>query len=113
MFTFDLSIKKDHRLVQTGPYSVVRHPGYAAFFLMNSGVMLVHYSAGTGVGPIIALFSPLLALVYNWTIFCVSAWVCYYFVQRSAVEDGVLKEVFGSEWDAWAKRVPYRFVPGI
>jgi len=28
MFTFEMSIKKDHRLVTSGPYAYVRHPGY-------------------------------------------------------------------------------------
>ncbi|KAG5643598.1 hypothetical protein DXG03_000606 [Asterophora parasitica] len=29
LFTFQVAIRKDHRLVTTGPYGAVRHPGYA------------------------------------------------------------------------------------
>ncbi|KAF9238462.1 hypothetical protein BU15DRAFT_62440 [Melanogaster broomeanus] len=32
MFTFELSIRKDHKLVTSGPYSVVRHPVTRASF---------------------------------------------------------------------------------
>jgi protein-S-isoprenylcysteine O-methyltransferase Ste14 len=32
--------------------------------------------------------------------------------KRATVEDAVLQEKFSNEWDEWAKRVPYAFIPG-
>lgn len=32
---------------------------------------------------------------------------------RPHVEDALLRERFGAEWDEWAKRVPYRLIPYI
>ena len=42
MFTFEMSIRKDHMLVTSGPYSIVRHPGYTGIFLVIIGIFLVH-----------------------------------------------------------------------
>jgi protein-S-isoprenylcysteine O-methyltransferase Ste14 len=33
--------------------------------------------------------------------------------KRAWVEDAALKEKFRSEWEEWARRVPYAFIPGI
>lgn len=40
LFTFDINIKKGHRLVSTGPYSIVRHPSYTAGTLNYCGLFL-------------------------------------------------------------------------
>ncbi|KAG6868919.1 hypothetical protein C0993_007693 [Termitomyces sp. T159_Od127] len=42
LFTFELSLRADHKLVTTGPYSVVRHPGYLGVVLCVSGVVIWH-----------------------------------------------------------------------
>jgi len=34
-------------------------------------------------------------------------------VGRMGREDKELRGAFGQEWDAWARRVPYRLVPGL
>jgi protein-S-isoprenylcysteine O-methyltransferase Ste14 len=34
-------------------------------------------------------------------------------MRRATVEDAALREAFGSEWEEWAKRVPYAFLPGV
>jgi protein-S-isoprenylcysteine O-methyltransferase Ste14 len=45
-FTFQLSIREDHRLVTHGPYAYVRHPGYSAIILVFFGGALVLFSPG-------------------------------------------------------------------
>lgn len=42
MFTFEMCIRKDHQLVTTGPYSVVRHPGYVGVIFMVVGLLFWH-----------------------------------------------------------------------
>ena len=44
MFTFEMSIRKDHMLITSGPYGVVRHPGYTGFLLVVIGMLLLHAS---------------------------------------------------------------------
>ena len=41
MFTFEMSIRKDCVLVTSGPYGVVRHPGYTGILLVISGMLLM------------------------------------------------------------------------
>jgi len=45
-FTFEVSIRKGHQLVTTGPYSIVRHPSYSAMLLMTIGMILWFTSGG-------------------------------------------------------------------
>lgn len=40
-------------------------------------------------------------------------YVGWKFVERAEVEDQVLKEEFGKEWEEWARVVRYRFIPGL
>ena len=44
MFTFEMSIRKDHMLVTSGPYGIVRHPGYTGALLAVGGMLLLHAS---------------------------------------------------------------------
>lgn len=41
------------------------------------------------------------------TAFCVRVFT------RAGREDGYLRQEFRAEWEEWAKRVPYRYLPGI
>ncbi len=45
MFTFEMSIRREHRLVTNGPYSVVRHPGYTGILCTVAGVILWNLSS--------------------------------------------------------------------
>lgn len=38
LFTFEVSIRNDHKLIQSGPYHTVRHPGYLGVLLSVAGV---------------------------------------------------------------------------
>jgi len=114
MFTFELAIISNHHLVQSGPYNVVRHPGYGAFLLLNVGIMMTHYGPESSIRPPLALLLPPLAIsVYNAFIFWSSIFVSLQFCKRAMVEDQVLCIVFGKKWEDWANTVPYRLIPGI
>ncbi len=76
----------EHRLVTEGAYKLVRHPIYTGML----GMLLA-----TGLA-----FNRLLALVLAVIIFGVGTFI------RVRSEEKLLREAFGAEYDAYAKRVP-------
>lgn len=44
LFTFEMSIRKNHKLVMSGPYAVVRHPGYTGILFTIVGIVCWHAS---------------------------------------------------------------------
>ena len=80
-----------HRVVDTGPYRLVRHPGYAAALFLSVGSPLVLRS-GWAFLPF-ALAIGVLAV-------------------RAVLEERLLRHELDGYTD-YARRVRYRFVPGI
>ena len=35
------------------------------------------------------------------------------FMHRAELEDQVLRKEFGIEWEEWARKVPYKFIPYV
>ncbi|KAH7915203.1 hypothetical protein BJ138DRAFT_998379 [Hygrophoropsis aurantiaca] len=107
-FTFNLSLRKNHRLITTGPYSVVRHPSYTGLPLCALGAYgmssWVRESGMLNIWAVRMLVGTWCALITIITITLMG---------RTRKEDVMLKEEFGEEWEEWAKRVRYRLVPGI
>lgn len=111
-FTFHVSILKDHRLVTTGPYSVVRHPGYTGGALSFLGMVLWYAAPGawmreSGIWGV-KLAWPVLVPIFG--ILCIpflSMW------RRMPKEDAILRNEFGKEWDVWASNVRYRIIPYV
>jgi protein-S-isoprenylcysteine O-methyltransferase Ste14 len=123
-FTFQLAVLKDHRLVKTGPFALVRHPSYTGLTAAFLGCALAVCAPGSwartilidralrggftsgpawlpwarGLGVIILVFQ----LVTNVGL-----------VVRTGVEDDMLRREFGMEWQAWVKETPYKLVPGV
>ncbi|PBK73967.1 hypothetical protein ARMSODRAFT_951501 [Armillaria solidipes] len=112
MFTFEHTVKKDHRLMKTGPYSVVRHPSYIGMIMILVGTGIWQAAPGSWTRES--------GYLQTWPgAFCAAAGVlwlgtlCVAFVLRSSEEDVVLSKQFGEEWNEWAKSVCYRLVPGV
>ncbi|TFY77564.1 hypothetical protein EWM64_g6444 [Hericium alpestre] len=112
LFTFELTIRDQHKLVTHGPYSIVRHPSYVGSFFAMTGMVLATFGPGSWLSEA------------GWTgsvpVQCVAVAMCWWaghvllgMTRRTAVEDRVLKKEFGVQWDKWAKRVPYRLIPGV
>ena len=109
-FTYQLAILPSHKLVTTGPYAYIRHPSYIALPFIVLGCALSFTSQGTVLRKWIGesntdgvVLSVLVGMLY----------VGWQFVKRAEVEDQVLKEEFGKEWEEWARVVKYRFIPGL
>jgi protein-S-isoprenylcysteine O-methyltransferase Ste14 len=85
-------VLEGHRLATNGPYAWVRHPIYTAML-----GMLIATGLATSYWP---------ALLIAIVIFFIGT------VFRLRVEEGLLHETFGAEFDAYARRVS-AIVPGI
>jgi protein-S-isoprenylcysteine O-methyltransferase Ste14 len=90
-YTGQVQVSVQHRLIQTGPYRFVRHPGYAGFVLMTLGVA-VGYSSLVGLLVIPLLLLPGLAY-------------------RMRTEERLLSAHFGAAYRQYAARTK-RLLPG-
>jgi len=114
LFTLDLCIKPEHKLVTSGPYSIVRHPSYTGYFCLTAGVTFVGLTSGSwiiecAVGPDRpgALFVAQCAWTLWWAYAAVFGYV------RAIAEDDQMRKKFGEEWERYAVKVRYWFVPGL
>lgn len=111
-FTFQLAIKKDHKLVTSGPYSIVRHPSYLGAIIGMSGIVLsllgpgsVYAELGFWTNPIMSVAGLVMSLLMSFIVLGIAL--------RVSKEDLALKAEFGKDWEAWARRTPHKLVPGI
>ena len=112
LFTFELSMRKDHELIIDGPYSVVRHPSYTGGFAVVFGAALCHLSSGSWLRESGVLENGVVrGLVFAWIVLAV-AFQGMIFI-RVKKEDDMLRAAFGKSWDIWARSVKYRLVPGV
>jgi protein-S-isoprenylcysteine O-methyltransferase Ste14 len=79
-----VTIKKDHELVRTGPYAIVRHPIYSGIILALAGTVL-------GFGEIRALLGFVLVIVG--------------IVLKSRLEEKFMSERFGEEYARYRREV--------
>ncbi|PFH50833.1 hypothetical protein AMATHDRAFT_3570 [Amanita thiersii Skay4041] len=110
-FTFELSVQKDHTLVTTGPYSVVRHPSYTATVFAHFSLLLLQWTRGSWVRE-----SGMLNTTWGKVIMgfesAYAIWITGALLSRTKEEDKLLRERLTSKWNEWAK-VPYKLFPGI
>ncbi len=79
-------IVEGHKLVKKGPYSIVRNPIYTGMFgmLLATGLAVSHW-----IGLVIAI-----------VIFAIGTFI------RVRSEERLLREMFGPEFEAYARKVP-------
>jgi protein-S-isoprenylcysteine O-methyltransferase Ste14 len=113
LFTWELSIRKDHNLVTTGPYAIVRHPAYFGNMFMLAGTFLCHIGPGSWyreAGWLSTLGGKALAALWSSAVLWVPLSMLFFRVKK---EDDVLREHFPEEWEAWAKQTPYKVIPYV
>jgi protein-S-isoprenylcysteine O-methyltransferase Ste14 len=91
-FTVDVTIRKYHHLKKDGFYKFVRHPSY-------SGSILSFVGFGLSLNNWISLFVATIAVFTA-------------FMKRIRVEESVLQNQFGEEYEQYAKKT-YRLIPWI
>jgi len=94
MFTFILGTREDHKLVTTGPYKYVAHPGYTGQLLL--AVFLV------------ILSNPPKLLIVPLTMY-----ICYRFYTRIKKEEKMLSEKFKNDYESYIAIVKWRVIPKI
>jgi len=115
-FTFELSIRKGHKLVTSGPYSIVRHPSYTAGWCCVLAILLCHLHPQSWLVSCSGVF-PSSDQEVKWTLTCIWAALgsVMYSATRSRIqkEEVMLEEHFGDQWRCYTKKVPYRLVPWL
>jgi len=91
-YTLTPGIEVNQALITTGPYRLVRHPGYAAILLSITGLQLI-------LGTWVALFSMLLVILP--------------LPVRIRIEERMLAEHFRGRYEDYRRRTPYYLVPGL
>ncbi|KAH9474825.1 Delta(14)-sterol reductase [Psilocybe cubensis] len=111
-FTYHITIMKDHKLITTGPYALVRHPGYMGWTFLYPAMAIYYMAPGSWFRE-----TGMYARKEGWLLilpmFIASVALMELAVRRSNAEDELLKKEFGKEWERWADRVRYKFVPGL
>jgi protein-S-isoprenylcysteine O-methyltransferase Ste14 len=85
---FGAQLFKDHQLVTTGPFAIIRHPMYAGLIVATIGALLIYFTWTT---LYFACFAPLTMV-------------------RAKREETALAEEFGEVWREYRKHVP-AFIP--
>ncbi len=91
-FTRDLQVAPDHRLIDRGPYRVLRHPAYTGSLLIFAGI-------GLALGNWLSLLACLTLPAVGY-------------LQRIPREEAVLRERLGGAYDEYAARTD-RLIPGV
>ena len=92
LFTYDVAIAADHRVIDSGPYRFIRHPAY-------TGSLLSFVGLGTCGGNVVSL----LVLVVP---------IALAFRYRIAIEEAALAAALGSRYGDYAARTR-RLIPFV
>ncbi|KAL1671314.1 hypothetical protein EV122DRAFT_295553 [Schizophyllum commune] len=111
-FTFELAVHEEQKLITDGAYSIVRHPSYTGGLLAGMGCFMAQLTPGCWLHEYSGLVptSPLGTTLF-WLALVIPG--LYGFASRIKTEDEMLKKNFGKQWEEWARRVPYKLIPGV
>lgn len=111
LHTYEVTLRPAHRLVTTGPYAHVRHPSYTAVMMSIVGTLLLHFSHG-GWNRQCGIMWTIGGL--GWLLYIgLAIFVARSLLKRANVEDKMLKDEFGRDWDTYRGNVCYKFFPGL
>lgn len=83
--------ERGQNVVSSGPYAIVRHPGYVGALMMFAGIALA---------------------LASWWVLIPAAWAGAILILRTSWEDALLQAELDGYAD-YARRVRFRLVPGI
>jgi protein-S-isoprenylcysteine O-methyltransferase Ste14 len=86
LWSGQVTVKADHRVVDTGPYAIVRHPIY-------TGILFSIYATAALKGTVLGIAGALLITLGIW--------------MKARLEENWLRQELGaSDYDAYRRRVP-------
>ena len=85
LWSANVGRKTDHRVVDTGPYGLVRHPIYTGITLASIATAAMR---GTAAGILGAM-----VMTFGWYV-------------KARLEEGFLRAELGAAYDAYARRIP-------
>jgi protein-S-isoprenylcysteine O-methyltransferase len=92
LFSAEVAIQRDHRVVKTGPYRRIRHPAYTGLLVAFLGLAFAY---GTWLGLLVMMVPITSAILY-----------------RIRVEEAWLVKAFGQEYVEYCATTK-RLVPGL
>ncbi|KAK3838856.1 MAG: hypothetical protein J3R72DRAFT_370534 [Linnemannia gamsii] len=139
-FTYQFTVRSSHQLIQTGPYTFLRHPGYTGYFLSRLAIYALLWHEGLWdvfsayltrfTGLVISLHLPLVSMLASWSPFS-PLWMTRGFLgvsgglwvltismlrvvlalkKRVECEEQMLRNHFGKQWDEYASQ-RWAFIP--
>jgi protein-S-isoprenylcysteine O-methyltransferase Ste14 len=90
-YSTEITIQKDHQLITSGPFRLIRHPRYLGLIFMALGYAL--------------LFRSLVGMAMTLLLIPALIW-------RITGEEKMMADEFGAEWQAYLKKT-WRLVPFI
>ena len=90
-FSVEVTIQKDHDLIQAGPYKFIRHPRYLGILAFFMGISIV--------------FRSLLAVLAVVVLSLVLA-------RRIYAEESLMQKEFGKKWELYCKK-SWRIIPFV
>ncbi len=91
LYSGGVTIQRDHRLVASGPYAVIRHPRYLGGLFLVGGAALVFRS---------------------WIGLALTALFLGLYLFRIHDEEALMRREFGAEWESYCRRT-WRLLPYI
>jgi protein-S-isoprenylcysteine O-methyltransferase Ste14 len=90
-FSIEVTIQKNHKLIQDGPYRFIRHPRYLGILAFFMGISIV--------------FRSLLSIILVIALSIVLIWRVY-------AEEALMRQEFDKEWEAYCKK-SWRIIPFV
>lgn len=91
---------------------MVRHPGYLGTSLITTGSILMLLGPGSWWNESNVTGSAIRGIL-GAAYASIWASVTYMLLARMNQEDEVLRNEFGSSWQAWARQTPYQLIPFV